>query len=418
MRRKLSAAKISTDLPNFLSLLGLTRWALALSAAAAPLYVVRWRLGPAPTTLLEVLILATLGLYALTLIRHRAPLPRRTPYDIPIALFLLAGAVAIFVAPDHRGALGIFRAYLLEPVAIYYVVAAVFETTEAQERLLAVWGAGTILFAVDEVVVVLRAYFSGGLIPGHAAAAFDINPNSVAMYLEPLLGVAAGFALFGRGRKRWLALAFLAFIVPAELATLSRGGLLALGVLAVIAVLTVSSWPLRIALAVGAVVGAVLIRFLPVVGSRAAGVLTPMTGTFFGRVGIWVVTLRMLRDRPVFGAGLNAYQTVVAPYRAVDSQLSPEPYPHNILLTTWSELGLLGLASFVYILGSLIVRPWRAFSRATGATQPLLWGLGAAFAMIAVHGMVDSVYWKNDMSLEFWVLAGLQVVTLRLVAGR
>jgi hypothetical protein len=47
-----------------------------------------------------------------------------------------------------------------------------------------------------------------------------------------------------------------------------------------------------------------------------------------------------------------------------------------------------------------------------------LWGLGAAFAMIAVHGMVDSVYWKNDMSLEFWVLAALQVVALRTVAAR
>jgi O-antigen ligase len=383
-----------------------------------PLYVVRWHVGPAPTTLLEILILATITLYSLTLIRHRAPKPRRTPYDIPIALFMLAAVVAVFIAPDHRGALGIFRAYIVEPIAIYYVVTAVFETAEAPQTLLAAWGAGTILFAIDEVFVFLRAFLSGGLIPGHAAAAFDINPNSVAMYLEPLIGVAAGFALFGRGRQRWAAIATLAFMLPAELATLSRGGLLALGILAVIAVLTVSSWPLRIALAVGAVVGAVLISFLPVVGSRVATALTPMTGTFFGRVGIWVVTLRMLRDHPVFGAGLNAYQTTVAPYRAVDPQLSPEPYPHNILLTTWSELGVLGLAAFAFILGSLIVRPWMSFSRAVGATRPLLWGLGAAFAMIAVHGMVDSVYWKNDMSLEFWVLAALQVVALRTVAAR
>jgi hypothetical protein len=30
-----------------------------------------------------------------------------------------------------------------------------------------------------------------------------------------------------------------------------------------------------------------------------------------------------------------------------------------------------------------------------------------------VHGFVDSPYWKNDMSVEFWILVALQVVTLR-----
>ena len=41
---------------------------------------------------------------------------------------------------------------------------------------------------------------------------------------------------------------------------------------------------------------------------------------------------------------------------------------------------------------------------------------GAAFFMIAVHGLVDSPYWKNDLSVEFWILAALAVVAQR--AGR
>ena len=59
------------------------------------------------------------------------------------------------------------------------------------------------------------------------------------------------------------------------------------------------------------------------------------------------------------------------------------------------------------------VRPWRALATASGLYSPLLWGLGTAFVMIAVHGLVDSPYWKNDLSLEFWVLAALEVVALR-----
>jgi hypothetical protein len=33
--------------------------------------------------------------------------------------------------------------------------------------------------------------------------------------------------------------------------------------------------------------------------------------------------------------------------------------------------------------------------------------------MWTVHGIVDSPYWKNDMSVEFWILAAIEVVVIR-----
>jgi hypothetical protein len=30
-----------------------------------------------------------------------------------------------------------------------------------------------------------------------------------------------------------------------------------------------------------------------------------------------------------------------------------------------------------------------------------------------VHGLFDSPYWKNDLSVEFWLLAALEVVAIR-----
>jgi len=350
-------------------------------------------------------------------LRHRGPLPLRTPYEIPIALFIMAGVIGIFVNPDHRSALGIFRAYLLEPVAMFYVGLAVLGTVTAIETLLGAWAIGTAGFAIISLATFGHALVTGTLQPGHAAAAFDINPNSVALYLEPLIGVAIGFALFGQGRQRWVAVAALLIVVPAEVATLSRGGLLALGAVALIAILTVSELRLRIAVIGAALVGTAAVLLLPLTGSRLAHAMDPVTGTFSGRERIWIATLRMLHDHFVFGAGLNAYQTTMIPYRLADSNLVPEPYPHDIALTSWTELGLLGLLSFLYILVNLLVRPWRALSRAAGIHRPLLWGIGAAFVIIAVHGLVDSPYWQNDLSLEFWLLAALQVVSLRAVAG-
>src|SRR5262245_14056641 len=127
-------------------------WALGITAAAAPLYVVRWHVGPLPTTLLEVLILVTVGTYAVATLTAHAPRPTRTPLDLPIALLVFAGVIGIFVAPDHRGGLGIFRAYIAEPVVIYYAGVAVLARRRDVNTLLGAWTAGTVLFCLVDLL--------------------------------------------------------------------------------------------------------------------------------------------------------------------------------------------------------------------------------------------------------------------------
>ena len=47
--------------------------------------------------------------------------------------------------------------------------------------------------------------------------------------------------------------------------------------------------------------------------------------------------------------------------------------------------------------------------------RPILWGVVGALVLYTVHGLFDSPYWKNDLSVEFWLLAALQVVAVRAV---
>ena len=376
-----------------------------------PLYIVRWHVGPLPTTLLENLILLTCATYALTLWRHRAPLPRRTPYDIPIVIFLIAGAIGIFIAPDHRAALGVYRAFLVEPVAIYYVATAVLRSTADLKPILVAGAVSTSAFSLMVVATFVAALTSGHLVTSSAPGVFGINPNAVALYLEPLAAVALGFILFADSRtSRWTAAAVLLFVLPALVCTLSRGALLAGAVLALVAVLSVRDVRLKIGLLAAAVVGGLAISRVPFVAARLAQQLDPHHATLALRVAIWRVTLRMLSDHPLFGAGISGYQTVMAHYRT--RALHPEPYAHNIFLTTWSEVGLIGLAAFVVIFFGLLWRALRSFGSAPGLSRPILWGILGAWVVFAVHGMVDSPYWKNDLSLEFWLLAALEVVTL------
>src|SRR5467141_2842384 len=88
------------------SLLRFSRWMLIITVGALPLYVVRWHYGPLPTTLLETLILITLGLYVVAKWREGGILhPIRTPFDIPILLLIVAATIAVFIPEDTRAAL-------------------------------------------------------------------------------------------------------------------------------------------------------------------------------------------------------------------------------------------------------------------------------------------------------------------------
>ena len=130
------------------------------------------------------------------------------------------------------------------------------------------------------------------------------------------------------------------------------------------------------------------------------------------RLNVWRATLRMLRDHPIFGAGLSGFPTTVEPYRAaVGAQ--PLQYPHNILLNFWSETGILGVVAFGWLLVQAFRYTLLGWRRASRAWRPYHLGVAVALVAILVHGLVDVPYWKNDLSAEFWILLGLTWAGLR-----
>ncbi len=82
----------------------------AFTCALAPAYVIRWHVGIIPTTLLEIAILLTVAAFAYESWRLRAIPLWRSPFTVPVAMFIVAGAISVVAAPDRRAALGIYRA--------------------------------------------------------------------------------------------------------------------------------------------------------------------------------------------------------------------------------------------------------------------------------------------------------------------
>jgi O-antigen ligase len=398
---------MTSNLPRRLAV-----WSLAVTAACLPLYVVRWRVGPVPSTLLEALIAVTVAAYLVTLWAEKRLPAARTAYDIPIALLLVAGIVGIVVAPDHVRAVGIYRAYFVEAIAIFYIAVDLLRTREDLTRVLTIAAAGSCVMAIGQIFLFVQALAQNQLQLGDAPAFLNTTPNAVAMYLEPPLAFAVAFSLFpSRPRERVVAGGVLALVLVAIVLTLSRASYLAMAVLAVVLVLSFRSprWRLR-AIGLLALLGLLLVE-VPFINQRIAS-LGHSAGL---RSSIYGQALRMLSERPLQGAGISGFPIRVAPFRPPTQVI--ELYPHDLWLTTWSELGLLGLIALAVIAFGLLWRGARALPMASDIFRPVLWGAVGALVLLLVHGLFDSPYWKNDLSVEFWLLAALQVIAVRAARG-
>jgi putative inorganic carbon (hco3(-)) transporter len=395
----------------------------AVTCALTPAYTIRWHYGFYPTTLLEHAVLLTVVVFAVETIRQGSRLEWRTPFTWPAALFIVAGAISVLIAPSRRDALGLYRAYFLEPIAFFFIVATVAREVRRALLVLAGLGVATLVVGLANAVVVLQAIAQHRLdLAGTPPVVIYQTSNAVALFLLPVIAVAASILVYGRDRRvRWLSAAYLVLAVPSFLLTFSRGGYLALlGVAVGLALASRRRWQLlAIALAV-----TVVFALIPPITIRIAHELNPSdpNNTLVGRSYLWRATWQMLQHYPITGAGLAGFETRLGPYWNA-THIDRFIYPHNIVLNFWAATGLLGLAAFLWLLVVAFRVSWRGWGRQGGGMAGGLWpsihfGILLAMVGIVIHGLVDVPYFKNDLSLEFWALLGVTWAGLQWAGGQ
>lgn len=390
-----------------------TTWLAAATCALTPAYTVRWHYGFYPTTLLETSVLLTVLVFFIETVRQRSWLDWRTPFTWPAVLFIIAGAISVLVAPDRRAGLGLYRAYLLEPIAFFFIVASVARDVRRVLLVVAGLGVATLVVGLANAVVVIHAILTHRLdLAGTPPVVIYQTSNAVALFLLPVMGVAAGIVAYGRDRRTRLAgAAYLVLALPSFLLTFSRGGYLALlGVAVGLALVHRRRWALlTIAVAI-----ALVFALIPPVTSRIAHELNPAdpNNTLVGRSYLWRATLQMLQHQPLTGAGLSGFEARLAPYWNA-THTDRFIYPHNLVLNFWTETGLLGLAAFGWLLYVAFAVSWRGWRRGGWEWRAIHLGVLLALVGIVIHGLVDVPYFKNDLSLEFWALLGLSWAGLR-----
>lgn len=386
----------------------------AITCALAPAYTVRWHLGGLPTTLLESFILLTLLAFAVETLRQNSRIAWRTPFTVPAVLFLVAGALAVVAAPatDRVASLGLYRAYLVEPMAFFLVLSSVVTSLRRASVILAGLAAGAVVVGVANGTVVLQALAHHTLdLAGTPPVVIYQTANAVALYLLPLIAIGASLVVYGRSPERQVSAGFLLIAVPAFLLSFSRGGYLALAAVVLALALT---HRYRLWLVAGAaLVGAILTR-VPPIAARIGHELNfaDPSNTLVGRIPLWQATLQVLAHNPLFGAGLSGFTDSIAPYWN-PTHTDRFIYPHNIVLNFWVSTGLLGLIAFAWILVRAFQVSWRGWRSGDRAWAPIHLGVFLALVGIVVHGLFDVPYFKNDLSLEFWVLLGLSYAGVR-----
>ncbi len=419
-----------------------------------PVYLLRFDIFGVPSTMLEVFVwiltvvwvIQGLKKHAWRFTPFRVSLVARSPFHdlrLPITLLLLAAVISTFIAPDMTAALGILKAYFVEPLLVFVLVVSVFERDDLP-RLFMALGASALVLSVYAIFQKL----TGLGIPEPWDTARRVTsifeyPNALGLFLVPIVS-SAPFILSRylkthpltrlpnilRDCRQILRACGSKFRRQSPIATnIPTLGIMfwslvfTLGVVALIFSETHAAWiavPIAIFLTTLILVsqktrrltlgftGATLVIFGTLfVTSPTFTTSITSTTSFNVRISQWQETWTMLTDSPrtlFLGVGLSGYPTAIAPYHTA-TQYEIFQYPHNIFLNVWVELGIIGLMSLIGLIRLILRIAWR--------NRHDLFILAASTALLTMllHGLADVPYFKNDLAVLTWILIATMVIS-------
>ena len=196
--------------------------------------------------------------------------------------------------------------------------------------------------------------------------------------------------------------------------TVSRGGLVALGVAIVAAALMSGRYRLQATIAGALIALFVIVYFADVASVDQRDRITTVQGGS-GRSDIWKVGWRMVEDKPVVGVGSGNFNVSSIHYLLVkpgaierDEFIVDTPkVAHNSYLQVLAELGIVGLALFLSIIGFAMwcaLRAARWFARA-GDTQMEIVARAMVVALVGI--LAADFFITEQYGKQLWILLGL-----------
>jgi O-antigen ligase len=368
-----------------------------------------------------------------------------TPLGAPIMVFMLLALGAFVFGLAHVPlALGFLQYYIrhfgevMLSVALFFLVVNTVRDEERLRRvvralILGAFGAaalGAVLYVIadqisaDFVIRVLSALGRFGYPAGPGvlryirenpelpmrATSTSVDPNVLGSLLNLTLAISVPQLFADRPiiRRRTL-VPILGVMALCLGLTMSRGSMVGLGA-ALVVLATLRYRKLWVILG-GALAlmlllpqtQALVTHFLE--GFRIQDLATQM------RMGEYKDALILIGRHPFLGVGFAGSPDI-------DTYIGVA----NVYLLIAEEMGLIGLASFLVVMGVLLARFWRTRSLTVGADlEPLWWGLHAGIIGALAGGVFDHYFFNLDFHHSvtlFWLVVGLATAATELIRDR
>ncbi len=388
------------------------RWGLYLLLALLPAFLLRLKLGWIPTTWLElaIYILAIVNVGRL-IYQHKLKEEIKKLYHnfrqplFLLLVWLLIALLATLTSPNLIRSAGALKGWWFDPLLLLLIALITFKTYQDLEKIIwALLSSATLVSAYG----LIEYIFSFGMQADGLLNSFFKPANYVAMLIVPIIILGLGYFLSLPTNKQKTAMGLLLGInVTSLVFTQSIGGFLgiALGVLTLILFIPQTKKRQQ------------AIKFYLLLSFLAAALLfttpkiqrlihSPQTSSLATRSQIWQTATALIKEHPIKGIGLGNFES---PYRQTVARLFKAPLEwevvkaHNLYLNLWLEMGLLGLIWF-FVLIFYFGKELKKILTNISPSAKIWWqlaGSSAALVSILTHGLVDTPYFKNDLSIVF-----------------
>lgn len=315
---------------------------------------------------------------------------------------------------------------LLKYLLIFVVCSQGIKDKEQIKKIVFSICCGVSLLAVDalwqfffgyDFVHRIALHYNIGL--PRASASFP-NPNLLGIYMSAFIPLIAGLTILYFKGKSKLFMSFLTILALTGIfLTFSRGA----GLAVYLAILFLSIAGKR-KLLISALIAVFLIFpfVMPKDIKKWAKEVNYNPIVFMlnqDRISIYNNTINMIKHHPFVGIGVNTFSKNYGKYKTESAEkYAPTPdsiYSHNIYLQMAGEVGLLGLAVFIWFLFLIFKNAFNSFSNLKDEyLRAVSLSLTACLLAFLVNGLTETSLYNARVAMVFWYLIGVSLFLNRL----
>jgi O-antigen ligase len=356
--------------------------------------------------------------------------PPQSFLTIPVAVFLYVCLLSALLSNTPAYALRGFITKTLEWFVIYFLVLEFFSTKRHILIALSIFLFSAVSVCADslsQLYITEKDIFCSNVSAGRATACFSTG-NDLGGYLLFFLPLSASFFLIQKDNKaKKICFGLIVLLALWVLVmTLSRGAWIASMFAAITFLFLRKRFFAYLLILILIVVAIDFFIILPLNAKQKMRITSHEVSSMVDwRKDLWVDSIKMIKDRPLWGHGPNTFMKVFQKesYRrrvGGIGEYSPS-YAHNCYVQMAAEVGLVGLGGFLWILGRFFKNIFRVIEERKKSNEEdplviLLIGLTAGAVAFLIHSFVDTHLYSLKLSTLFWVMAGLAVSLYKLLS--